>query len=243
LHSIFSFWAWFAIGFCAFCGFLGQLILIPLTWPFDRNRLCTGYCLRLSGRIGAILNPMWRVKVVGARGFKRPQRAVFISNHCSQSDIFVICYLPWEMKWLFKDSLFKIPVFGWSLQFTGDISIKRGDRASAQASMKRCQAYVENGMPVMIFPEGTRSKTDEMQPFKDGAFRLAIESQAALVPLAVSGTSKALPKHDWRFGDARATVQVGQPISTEGMTLEDVATLKEAARTQIQDMRDAVSAT
>ena len=141
------------------------------------------------------------------------------------------------MKWLFKESLFKIPVFGWSLQFTGDIAIKRGDRKSAQASMLRCRQYVENGMPVMIFPEGTRSKTEELLPFKDGAFRLAIESQAALVPLAVTGTSKALPKHDWRFGEARATVQVGEPIATEGMTLDDVETLKQAARHQIQTMR------
>jgi 1-acyl-sn-glycerol-3-phosphate acyltransferase len=95
-------------------------------------------------------------------------------------------------------------------------------------------------MPVMIFPEGTRSKTDELLPFKDGAFRLAIDTQSDLLPIAVSGTRHSLPKHSWRFAHAKALVTVGKPISTKGMTMADVERLKAMAREQILTMRAAL---
>ena len=86
----------------------------------------------------------------------------------------------------------------------------------------------------MIFPEGTRSRTGELLPFRDGAFRLAIEAGAEVLPLAVAGTREALPKHSWRFGRARGVVVVGEPIATDGMTLEDLPTLKAQTRAAIE---------
>ena len=74
----------------------------------------------------------------------------------------------------------------------------------------------------MIFPEGTRSTTAELLPFKDGAFRLAIEAGVPILPLAVSGTGTALPKHDWRFGRSVAEVRVLEPVETTGLSLDDV---------------------
>ena len=99
--------------------------------------------------------------------------------------------------------------------------------------MARCGEYLDRGMPVMIFPEGTRSRSEDLLPFKDGAFRLAIEHGAPILPVAVAGTSRALPKHDWRFGRSRALVSVGEPIPTRGMTLADVDRLKDLARERI----------
>jgi 1-acyl-sn-glycerol-3-phosphate acyltransferase len=162
---------------------------------------------------------------------------VVVSNHESNADPFLISHLPWEMKWLGKASLFKIPVVGWMMWMAGDIPVHRGDRDSATGAMARCKEWLAKGMPVMIFPEGTRSKTDELLPFKDGAFRLAIEAQADVLPLAVSGTRRALPKHSWRFATSRGLVTVGTPISTKGMTLADVERLKDLARTQILALR------
>jgi len=103
--------------------------------------------------------------------------------------------------------------------------------------MARCRRYLEGGTPVMIFPEGTRSLDGELGPFKDGAFQLAIEAGADILPLAVAGTAAAMPKHDWRFGQARAYVAVGTPISTLGMTLEDLPALKEQVRAEILALR------
>jgi 1-acyl-sn-glycerol-3-phosphate acyltransferase len=92
----------------------------------------------------------------------------------------------------------------------------------------------------MIFPEGTRSPTADMLPFKDGAFRLAIDSGVPILPLAVSGTGTALPKHGWLFGRSKAEVRVLEPIETAGLTVKDVPRLRERVRDRILEARDAL---
>jgi len=120
----------------------------------------------------------------------------------------------------------------------GDIKLDRGDRDSAKKAMDRCVWYLKHHVSVMVFPEGTRAVDGELGKFKDGAFRLAIEAQVPILPLAVHGTKEALRKHDWRFGRANAAVQVMEPVSTEGLTLEDVDSLKERVRDLISDQLD-----
>jgi 1-acyl-sn-glycerol-3-phosphate acyltransferase len=93
--------------------------------------------------------------------------------------------------------------------------------------MTLCKKALERRVSVMIFPEGTRSEKNDMRPFKDGAFRLAIEAQVPVLPLVVQGTRQALRKHDWRFGHANAQVKVLEPVPTEGMTVEDTEVLSE----------------
>jgi 1-acyl-sn-glycerol-3-phosphate acyltransferase len=90
----------------------------------------------------------------------------------------------------------------------------------------------------MIFPEGTRSPTAELLPFKDGAFRLAIDAGVPILPLALHGTSNALPRHDWRFGRSTAVVEVLPPVETTGLTPADVPALKEKVRAMIIEGRD-----
>ncbi len=236
MNALLSFYTWFEIGLVALVGFFIQLILAVLTWPFDRRKLVTGRTFRLIGVTAARLSPFWKFGIHGP--VKKPHpRTVVVSNHESIADPFLISMLPWEMKWLGKASLFKIPAVGWSMWLAGDIPVRRGEKDSALAAMDTCSRWLDKGMPIMIFPEGTRSKTDELLPFKDGAFRLAIEKGADILPIAVSGTSRALPKHSWRFATSRALVTMGTPISTQGMTLADVERLKQMAREQILDLR------
>jgi 1-acyl-sn-glycerol-3-phosphate acyltransferase len=90
----------------------------------------------------------------------------------------------------------------------------------------------------MIFPEGTRSTTSELLPFKDGAFRLAIDAGVPILPLALHGTSTALPKHDWRFARSTAVVAVLSPVETAGLTPADVPELKAKVRARIVEARD-----
>jgi len=141
------------------------------------------------------------------------------------------------MKFLAKAILFRIPFVGWGIKIAGDIPLVRGSTRSVKAAMMRSRFYVERGMPVLIFPEGTRSTTGELLPFKDGAFRLAIETQAHIVPIAVGGTVGALRKGDWKPGMARGTSLVGSPIPTDGMTLADSMVLKETTRKAISELR------
>jgi len=233
MRTVFTLWSWLAVLLCAAACFFFQVVALPLTYPFDRQRRVVGRAYRLTAVIAGVLNPLWRFRTEGPVPAKLPERFVCISNHRSHADPFLISRLPWEMKWLGKRVLFRIPFIGWSMSLAGDIPVRRGDKTSAVAAMERCARYVRDGMPVMIFPEGTRSKTNALLPFKSGAFRLAIETQADILPLAVIGTQDALQKHDWRFNRADARVVVGAPISTAGMNLDDMNALRSLARAEI----------
>lgn len=236
-HILLVLWTWFALIFCSTVAFVVQVALVPLTWWWDRNHAITGRVYRIAAICTAKLTPLWDFGVYGELPARWPTRTVVVGNHCSQTDPFLISHLPWEMKWLAKASLFRVPVMGWALTLAGDIPVVRGERTSAKSAMARCRRYLDRGMPVMIFPEGTRSLSDELGPFKDGAFQLAIEAGADILPLAVHGTATALPVHDWKFGRARARVIVGTPISTAGMTLDDVQHLKQIVRAEIEVLR------
>jgi 1-acyl-sn-glycerol-3-phosphate acyltransferase len=237
VNALLSIWMWFELGVIEFLGFWLQALVFLVTFPFDRRRYVAGRLFRRIGTTIATLSPFWKFEVVGT--VVRPKRlTVCVSNHESQADPFLISHLPWEMKWLAKDVLFKIPFVGWSMWMAGDIPVKRGTSDSVKDAMTQCEKWLRKGMPVMIFPEGTRSTTADLLPFKDGAFRLAIQVGADVLPLAVSGTRKALPKHAWRFQKAHARVTVGTPISTQGMTDADVGRLKSMAREQIETLRN-----
>ena len=160
-----------------------------------------------------------------------------VSNHESFVDILLISHLPWEMKWLSKAELFRIPVLGWLLRLAGDIPIQRGFGPSAAEAIAQCREVLANRVSVMIFPEGTRSTTADLLPFKDGAFRLAIDAGVPILPLVVHGTSTALRKHDWRFGRSTAVVRVLEPVETAGLTAADVPALKDRVRKLIVDTR------
>ncbi|RYZ39698.1 MAG: 1-acyl-sn-glycerol-3-phosphate acyltransferase [Myxococcaceae bacterium] len=240
MNALLSIWTWVEVGLVALVGFFVQLTLFIFTGLFDKRRYVAGRCFRLVGFTAAKLTPFWRFSTHGVIPNGIAPNTVVVSNHESNADPFLISHLPWEMKWLGKKSLFRVPVVGWMMSMAGDIPVERGDRDSATGAMGRCKAWLAKGMPVMIFPEGTRSKTEDLLPFKDGAFRLAIEAQADVLPLAVSGTRLALPKHSWRFATSRGLVTVGTPISTKGMTLDDLESLKNQARAQIEALRSSL---
>jgi 1-acyl-sn-glycerol-3-phosphate acyltransferase len=236
VNALLSIWTWFEIALVVLVGFLVQAVLALVTLPFDRRRAVVGRTFRLVGVVASRLTPYWHFSVVGPTP-RVKGRTVVVSNHESQADPFLISHLPWEMKWLSKASLFRIPVVGWMMWLAGDIPIRRGDSASGKGAMALCARWLARGMPVMIFPEGTRSPDGALLPFKDGAFRLAIETGAEILPVAVHGTREALPKYSWRFQNAYAQVTVGTPLSTTGLTLADVETLKTSARAQVEGLR------
>lgn len=241
-QTIASIWAWLVLVLCLVLWFPVLAVVRLLTAPFDRGRYIPGRIFRKVGPAMATLNPLWRFRYSGTMP-KDPRRPfVVVSNHESFADILLISHLPWEMKWLSKAELFRIPILGWTMWLVGDIPVKRGFGPSALEAMERCRRSLDNRVSVMIFPEGTRSRTSELLPFKDGAFRLAIEAGVPILPLAVSGTGTALRKHDWRFGRSDAEVRVLEPVETAGLTLSDIPELKARVRHTIVAARDALAA-
>jgi 1-acyl-sn-glycerol-3-phosphate acyltransferase len=241
-QSILSLWAWLVLVLCILIWFPVMLILLLVTGPFDRGRYIVGYVFRRIGPAMATLNPLWRFRYSGTMPQNPRHPYVVVSNHESFADILLISHLPWEMKWLSKAELFRIPIMGWMMWLAGDIPVKRGFGPSAVEAMERCRKALRQRVSVMIFPEGTRSKTAELLPFKDGAFRLAIEAGVPILPLALSGTGTALPKHGWRFGRSAAHLRVLEPVDTAGLTLADVPALKAQIRDLIVRTRDSLAA-
>lgn len=208
-----------------------------VTVPFDRGRYHAGRAFRHLAVAQVKLNPLWHFEIEG-NGPSDPRRPyVAVSNHESYADIFLISHFPWEMKWLSKDAIFRIPFMGWMMRMAGDIPIKRGNRDSVLAALGECSKRLRNKVSVMIFPEGTRSRGGELLPFKDGAFKLAIENGAPILPIAVAGTRQCMAKHSFRFQRARAKARVLPPIPTDGLTADDLPALKEKTRKLIDSAR------
>ncbi len=164
-----------------------QALLLLATAPFDRNRAVPGRFLRFVGVAISKTFPPWRLGVEGTWPGGGP--FVVVANHQSMLDILLLSRLPREMKWVAKEELFRIPWVGTMLRMSGDIAIRRGDPESGGEALARAKAYLANGMNVMIFPEGTRSKTAKLLPFKSGAFRLAIEAGVPILPIVVNGSA------------------------------------------------------
>src|SRR3954451_19150218 len=241
-QSILSLWAWLVLVLCILLWFPTLVIVRLLTFPFDRAGYVAGYIFRRIGPAMATLNPLWRFSYSGKLPADPRRPFVVVSNHESFADILLISHLPWEMKWLSKAELFRIPIMGWMMWLAGDIPVKRGFGPSAVEAMERCRKALRQRVSVMIFPEGTRSRTAELLPFKDGAFRLAVEAGVPILPLALSGTGTALPKHGWRFGRSAAHLRVLEPVDTTGLTLADVPSLKAQIRDRIVQARDVLAA-
>ena len=231
--TLWSIWSWFVFGLCVVLWLPLMAVVWLVTAPFDPPRYWTGYLFRRLPVVHEKLNPLWTFRIAGTMPENPRNPYVMVSNHESFVDILLISHLPWEMKWLSKKEMFKIPVAGWLMRMARDVQLERGDSASASNAMATCRQRLEQRVSVMIFPEGTRSASGEMLPFKDGAFRLAIETGVPILPLAVHGTRTALRKNDWRYGRSVAEVRVLEPVSTEGLSLDDVAELRERVRDTI----------
>jgi 1-acyl-sn-glycerol-3-phosphate acyltransferase len=233
-------WAWTATVALVILGTPVVFLIFCLTAPFDRGRYAAGRAFRLLGVTAVKLNPLWRFDVVGDFVADPRRPYVAVSNHESYADIFLISHFPWEMKWLSKETMFKIPCMGWMMRMAGDIEIRRGERTSTVQAMQAARDRLAKRVSVMIFPEGTRSRDGELLPFKDGAFRLALEAGVPILPIAVAGTRACMAKGTFRFQRARARAKVLAPIETAGMTIDDLPTLRERTRTVIADARHAL---
>ena len=227
-----SIWTWIALGSVI----LAWLPLLAVIRLFDRDpvRYRTGFWFRRLGRTLTRVNSGWKVEVEAREGIDPRHPYVVVGNHFSLADIPVVSCLPWEMKWVAKEELFRIPVIGWMMRLSGDIPVRRTDRRSGAAALIRAREYLQMKCSVMFFPEGTRSRDGEVGPFSEGPFMLAIRSGVPILPLAIDGTQEALPRDDWRFGPTSyVRLKVLEPVSTDGLQSSDAAALRDRVRSEI----------
>lgn len=153
-----------------------------------------------------------RMEGVERLHLERPQ--VFVSNHVSWFDVFALAaVLPKRYRFVAKKELERIPIFGTAWKAAGHISVDRSDRRAAIQSLDRAGETIRrDSSSIIIFPEGTRSWDGQLQPFKKGAFMLALHTGVEIVPVAVVGSRDVLPKGSWRVRRAPVIVRFGEAI-------------------------------
>ncbi len=181
------------------------------------------------------------VTVSGTEHVSGTEAQIIVANHQSWFDILALfLVLPVEIRFVAKKELFAIPFFGSVLRALGHVRLDRGNLKAAIGAYEVASKYIrEQKLSVLVFPEGTRSRTGKLQEFKTGPFVLAIQSGAPIVPAYVSGTFGILPKGSIRVRPAAVHVGVGPSIPTASLTIERRHELRDRARAEVAKLRAA----
>lgn len=215
--------------------FFVVFLLNILLFPFDKKKKIThAQCFWWSDAVIG-LNPFWELKVSGLENIDHKRTYVIISNHQSMADIAVLYQTKMQFKWVAKASLFKVPFIGWCLGLIKHIKLLRGDFASIKEIYHQASQWLRKDISVLFFPEGTRSSTDKMNEFQNGAFKLAIKEKKPILPIYLAGTRDAIPKGSWIFkGKVSAKLIVLAAVETDGFNPGDFALLRDAVRKKIE---------
>jgi 1-acyl-sn-glycerol-3-phosphate acyltransferase len=220
----------------------GVLYLVHLaTRKSDPTRRRVARWFHSLGIVILRLHPWVRVRVDSKATLPYREPCVIVSNHESDLDVYLSSELAvrgWNAKFLGKKSLYDLPVLGWGMRLAGDIPIQRNDRRSRVIAAAACRRWLERGEPVFIFPEGTRSRTGKMASFRDGAFRLAIETGAAVQPVAYAGTRDALPPGAFLLRPATVALRILDPVPVDGLTVADAEALASRVEALVRAERD-----
>ena len=178
-----------------------------------------------------------RYTVIGRENIPANRAVVFCANHQSNVDPPVLFQaLHPRLHILYKAELRKIPVLGRVFEVGGFVAVQRENRDAAFASIEHAAESIRQGNTFLIFPEGTRSKTDELLPFKKGGLVMALRAQAPIVPVAVMGGRMAMQKGSAFVRPVKVTVRIGKPVETAGLTSGDRDALIEVVRGRIQEL-------
>lgn len=189
-----------------FC--LSSLIYL-VTIFFDRRRIALNLFASFWASVYIWCMPLWAVRIIDRHKLDMKKSYVMVSNHQSQLDIIVLYRLFFPFRWVSKAEVFRLPFIGWNMVLNGYVKLRRGDRESIAGMMQACEDLLRKGNSVFFFPEGTRSATGRLKPFKPGAFILAKKLQKPILPVVLNHTRDALPKHTLRLtGRHEMTVRV-----------------------------------
>lgn len=228
-----SLWIWFAIGTLILLWV--PVMIVARLVDRDPALYYAGYTLRILGRLLTYVNPFWEIEMEGPFPDDSRSPYVVVGNHFSQADPPIVARVPWEMKWVAKKELFDLPVAGWLLHLSGDISVDRRSKKSRAEVLATAREYLAKRCSVMFFPEGTRSRDGRVHRFSDGAFRLAIKEGDPVLPIAIDGTHEALPKHSIWFEPNPETIRVKvlSPVETTPYSPDQARALQRHVRARI----------
>ena len=207
--------------------FFVSLFFTIILFPFDKKRkVVHAQCFWWADAVTA-LNPFWSIHVEGLENVDPQKPYVMVANHQSMADIVVVYKAHMQFKWVAKESLFKLPFLGWCLSLCKHIKLTRGKFTSIKKVYREAAKWLRKDMSVLFFPEGTRSDTDEMNQFQNGAFKLAIKEKVPILPISIYGTREAIPKGSWIFKTkVSGRLKVLPPVDTKDFQAKDFGNLK-----------------
>ena len=244
-------------------GWLSRLrsyfILSPLIWAytlilgtaslicslFDRNGRIQHKFARLWSWLvmQTILSPV-KVTGMGANKINDSKPRVYAVTHASALDIPILyVHLPFQFRIVFKSELLAYPFVGWHLKRSGQVCINQQNPAASIGAVKSALRSLRSGMPLVIFPEGGRTRDGKIQPFLPGAFFLAIKAQADIVPIALVDTFDLLPMNTYHIKCQPLEMRVGEPVSTVGLTLRDMDSVSAKVKAAIEALQSSPSTT
>ncbi len=234
MKIILSLWIWFA-GICVtMITFIVSLILSAvLRNNPNKARIIHSQCFWWSDWLVA-LNPFWKITVKGLENIDPNETYVMVANHQSLADIVVVYKIRTYFKWVAKEELLKVPFIGGLLKINNHIMLARGDFGSIKVAYRQAAEYLRSGISMVFFPEGTRSETDQMGEFQNGAFKLAIREKKKVLPIYIGGCREAIPKGGFIFNSkVVGRLEVLPPIDTSTMQISDFDLLRDRVRNEL----------
>ncbi len=184
----------------------------------DRSGNRAHQIARLWCRLNCTLNGI-KVEIEGLDNIHSDRAQIFVANHQSYFDIFAISgYLPVQLRWLAKSSLFRIPFVGWSMRAAGYIAVDRSNRKKAYQSFLKTTEKITSGYSVVIFPEGTRSQDGTIGPFKKGSHLLALRAKTPMVPITIIGSGAIIKKRSVVIRPGPVRIIISPAVGTESLT-------------------------
>lgn len=230
---------WTAGAIITAAAFLASFIIKIIPFPLkNRAKLVHAQCFWWSDALTA-LNPYWRISVKGLENIDPSKTYIIVANHESLADIIIIYKTHMYFKWVAKKSLLKLPFIGGLLWVNDHVILSRGEFGSIKAVYRQAAEWLRRGVSMLFFPEGTRSYTDEMNEFQNGAFKLAIREKKPILPVFIGGTRDAIPKGGWIFKTKVCGRLVVLPaIETTGYKNADYARVRDLVRDKLKEVRD-----
>ena len=186
------FWLWFILTNIAM--FAIAFVIWLFTFPFSKKLALLHLFSSFWGHSYMWLNPLWPTRICGRENIKQGKTYVIISNHQSMLDILVLYGLFRHYKWVSKKENFSIPIIGWLMRLNRYVEIDRSSKRSYMNTLHKVEQHLIRGNSVLMFPEGTRGPGGLIQPFKEGAFRMALENRVGIIPVLLDGTVATIPR-------------------------------------------------
>jgi len=198
---------------------------------FDKEKYYTGKLIKIWAR-WVVWSTGIQYEIDGLDNLNLDKQYIFMSNHESALDIVLgLAAIPFNIVFLAKKELFRVPIFGWAMQAAGMIKIDRQNPEIARRSVSEAvETLIQSSFSTLIYPEGTRSNGEELLPFKKGGFILAIRTQLPVVPITILGAGNVLPKGTLAIKRSHIKIIIDAPIETRGMELKNKEILVQDCR-------------